>query len=269
MTRKCVSYVPLVMKTIFAKQLKMHEPVSGSHAIWMRVSCHPLGSVGRKFLRKRNDFSKTRDCQSIAGFSLFNQQRKRNMKTKKTKLAAEFAPETRFELRPMPPGSVPGQPGKRIRAAEKPIARRAACSWPKMPNCTRRSGGQPTKPPPWRGPPCSRCSCSRCCSRKKPARPFNRPNARRAFTPGAANSSPHENATDEFVLVVVLVSEKIISRTSTAPRTFVGKQNGARTACAQVCSRSKIISSRRAESSCRASTPFPFNRARCMASASP
>ena len=43
-------------------------------------------------------------CHSRVFRFLANQQ-ERNMKTKKTKLAAEFAPETRFELQPIPPAS--------------------------------------------------------------------------------------------------------------------------------------------------------------------
>jgi hypothetical protein len=60
---------------------------------------------GGESLIPRTIFQKTRDCQSIAGFSLLTQnQRERNkMKTNENRVPARFGPETRFEVRPAPP----------------------------------------------------------------------------------------------------------------------------------------------------------------------
>jgi hypothetical protein len=57
---------------------------------------------GKKILKREIIFKNPR-LPANRGFFVFNQdQRKKNMKLKKTKLFAEFAPETRFELRPVP-----------------------------------------------------------------------------------------------------------------------------------------------------------------------
>jgi len=52
--------------------------------------------------------SKTRDCQTIAGFLLNNavyrrQIQKDNMNIRHRRVLAEFGPETRFEIKPLPP----------------------------------------------------------------------------------------------------------------------------------------------------------------------
>ena len=69
---------------------------------------------GRKFLSDiPKNFKKPRDCQSIAGF-LFGKttpgsprakrkKQKKNMKTNYRRVPAKFGPETRFEVKPVPP----------------------------------------------------------------------------------------------------------------------------------------------------------------------
>jgi hypothetical protein len=60
---------------------------------------------GGEVLIQGQRFKKTRDCQSIAGFSLLtpNQTKGKNMNKNETRVPARFGPETRFEVRPAPP----------------------------------------------------------------------------------------------------------------------------------------------------------------------
>jgi hypothetical protein len=60
---------------------------------------------GSEVLIYKNNFSKTRDCQSIAGFSLLtpNQKKGKDMNKNEIRVPARFGPETRFEVRPAPP----------------------------------------------------------------------------------------------------------------------------------------------------------------------
>jgi hypothetical protein len=59
-----------------------------------------------EFSKRKHKFPKTRDCQSIAGFLFGNYnsgKTKENMNTNYKRVPTRFGPETRFEVKPVPP----------------------------------------------------------------------------------------------------------------------------------------------------------------------
>ena len=83
---------------------------------WTDVHLAPLllrlWHRGWNFLNHNTNFRQARDCQSIAGFLLENNlrpragtERKKNMNTnnRDRRVPTRFGPETRFEVKPVPP----------------------------------------------------------------------------------------------------------------------------------------------------------------------